>query len=250
MGKSVYSHEKYLQRKAAGKIKPASKEKQKEYSKRWYARMKAQCEAEGRPMPWVEKPREYDPEKRKEMYERQKESGELIDSETGKTKYYAEEMKKDPLYNRKRHIRNKAKDLHWEDGKNERYNYSLWLKLVLLIKESDDAPEELAETLARDYNLSRRSRGEHDYNRTIYRPRIRNSVLTQEQIEEITGFTLKHGLTPETEVIKTSVIYAGEMEHIDDKREEKQVDIYTSQNKYLGNEETGGGYLKEKKLHV
>ena len=158
-------------------------------------------------------------------------------------KQYQDKIKEDPLFNRKQHIKRKKADEMWLTKRADRNNVLEWIKIITMIRESDLPTEELAEKIAQDkraWKISNNSQTRKETDKTVYRPRIRNTVLTEKQIDELKDFTLAQGLTSDMEMIKTTVEYDGEMRGIEDKREEKQVDIYTAQSRYLDKSEAKG----------
>ena len=165
----------------------------------------------------------YNPEKRRQQYLRDKAKGKP-------QKYYQDKIAKDPMYNRKAHIRRMAKNEQWQTERGRKNNQNDWLKLVEYIKESDKEAEALAKELAEAWTLYRHTTKTKS-NKKVYRPRMTNRVLTEQEIRELNDEALSLGLSTETEVVKSSVKYQGEMGRIDDKRDEKRVDIYTMQPK-------------------
>lgn len=224
------AHETYLRRKAAGLIKKPDPEKVKEAQRRHYEKKKAQLKAEGKSTYNPETAKKYyNPETQHKIYERRKQLGKP-------QAYYKQRMEEDPLFNRKVHIRRKSDDPEWLTRRAERGNVLEWIKIITMIRESDLPTVELAEKIAaekRAWKICNNNQTHKETDKSVYRPRIRNTVLTEKQIEQLEDFTLAQGLTSEMELIKTSVFYDGEMRGIDDRQEEKQVDIYTAQSRDL-----------------
>lgn len=230
-------HEYYLKRKAEGKIKPTSKEKQAEYSKKYYEKKKAELKAQGLSTYHMGKPKEYNSEKRAEYYQKRKAEGKT-------QKYYREKKAADPLFNQKEHIKRKARDINWQTVKGSRENFSYWATIIELIRESDLPIQELAQKLSNDWWVNRRyNKPKSKEGKTIYRPRITNTVLTNEQIEQLDNFALSQGLTSQHELIRSTVSYFGELKDIDSREEDKEVDVYTVQ-------EVGKDYSEDQKLHT
>lgn len=200
---------------------------QAELSKRWYEKKKAEAEALGIPITKYlnRKPRSYDPEQRKAQYLKQKAEGKIKN-------YYKEAKAKDPLYNQKAHIRRKTRNINWQTVKGDRANHFNWVTIIEHIRESDLPTDELAREISKDWRILRHTANRRsEASKTIYRPRITNRVLTDEQIEELDNYAIKSGLTSQHEVVKSTVSYYGELKDIDSREEEKEVDVYTVQEK-------------------
>lgn len=168
----------------------------------------------------------YSPEKRHVQYEQ--------DRAAGKTQeVYKKKMEEDPLFNRKVYIKRKAEreDYNVERGRHNKV--IMWQRIVEYIRESELASDELAIELNEKYHIGYSSSYKpfKTTEKRVYRPRIRNTTLTDEEIQGLVNSALASNLTCEQEVIKTVVSYVGEMLNIEDKREEKEVDIYTAQTK-------------------
>lgn len=226
------AHEAYLRRKAAGLIKKPDPKKQAEASKRYYEKKKAALKAQGLSTYYMNGGKPKKPsrtkEEAREYYLQRKEQG-------LPQKYYQDKMSEDPLFNRKAHIKRKRADSEWLTKRGDRGNVLEWAKMITRIRESNLPTNELAEEIASEKRLyiCNNNHTHKETEKTVYRPRIRNTVLTDKQIEELKDFTLAQGLTSDMELIQTTVEYDGEMKGIDDRREEKKVDIYTAQSKYL-----------------
>lgn len=181
---------------------------------------------------------QYDPQKRREIYERAKAAGKP-------QAYYKKKMEEDPMFNRKAHIRRKAADPEWQTKRGRKNNKNEWEKIIAYIRESTLSEEDLATALSEKWTLFRRTPldapARLKTSKTVYRPRIINRLLTDEEIRELNDTALSKGLATEVTVLKTSVKYAGEMGRIDDLRDENLVDIYTLQGE--DEEPTGGGVV-------
>lgn len=230
-------HEYYLKRKAEGKIKPASKEKQAEYSKRYYEKKKAELKADGLSTYFMGKPQKYDPEKNAEYYQRYKSEGKT-------QKYYQEKKAADPLFNQKEHIKRKSRNINWLTVKGSKANLNYWANIIELIRASDLPLQELAQKLSDDWWINRRCHKEKDpATKTVYRPRLTTTVLTEAQIRELNLFALSQGLTSQHRLIRSTVSYFGELKDIDSREDDKEVDVYTAQK-------IGEDYSEDKKLHT
>lgn len=232
------AHETYLRRKAEGRIPKPDPQKQKEAQKRYYEKKKAALKAQGLSTYHMNKNRKptRTKEEAHEYYLKRKERGVA-------QKQYQNKIKEDPLFNRKQHIKRKKADEMWLTKRADRNNVLEWIKIITMIRESDLPTEELAEKIAQDkraWKISNNRQTRKETDKTVYRPRIRNTVLTEKQIQELEDFTLAQGLSSEMEMIKTTVEYDGEMRGIEDKQEEKRVDIYTAQSRYLDKGEAEG----------
>lgn len=170
--------------------------------------------------------RPYSSEKRHAQYERDKAAGKTQEA-------YKKKMEEDPLFNRKVYIKRKAEQEDYNVERGRHNKVVMWQKIIEYIRESELASDELAIELNEKYHIGYSSTYK-PFNTTekrVYRPRVRNTTLTDEEIQELANSALASNLTCEQEVIKTVVSYVGEMLNIEDKREEKEVDIYTAQTK-------------------
>lgn len=145
--------------------------------------------------------------------------------------YYRKKIAEDPLFNRKRHIRRKSADLNWQTDRSDRQNITLWNKIVAYVQSSDKTVEDLAEELNLKYRLYYRSHEHKKSQRDVYRPRIQQSKLTDEQKKDLAEYTMSAGLTNEAEITKTSVLYKDLCVGIDHKPRQKRVDVYTGHEK-------------------
>lgn len=233
-------HAYYLKRKAEGTIKKPDPEKVREYQRERYKQKKAEAEAAGVSVSEYLKlkPKKYDPKKRVEYYQKWKAEGKT-------QKYYKEKMAKDPLFNRKEHIKRKAANVNWQTVKGSRENFQYWSNVVKFIRESVDMPhQELVQKLSDDWWICRRyNKPKSVEGKTVYRPRVTNKVLSEEEIKELDNFALSQGLSSQHELIRTTVSYFGELKDIDSREENKEVDIYTAQ-------EVDKDYSEEEKLHT
>lgn len=181
---------------------------------------------------------QYDPQKRRKIYERAKAAGKP-------QAYYKKRMEEDPMFNRKAHIKRKAADPEWQTKRGRKNNKNEWKKIIAYIREANLSEEDLANALSEKWTLFRRTSSDAPArlktSKTVYRPRIINRLLTDEEIRELNDAALSKGLATEVTVLKTSVKYAGEMGRIDDLRDENLVDIYTLQGE--DEEPTGGGVV-------
>lgn len=229
-------HEYYLKRKAEGKIP-----KQKydpEAAHRRYLKKKAELKAQGLSTYHMGKGQAgYNPEKRAEYYQKWKAEGKT-------QKYYQEAKAKDPLFNQKAHIRRKKANIQWQTVKGERATLYYWTVVIEMIRESDLPVEELAQKLVKDWRICKNQHTKKDEKfKTIYRPRITSSALTEKEIEELDNYALSQGLTSQHELIKSTVSYFGDLLDIDSREENKEVDIYTKQ-------ERDKDYSEDEKLHT
>jgi len=147
--------------------------------------------------------------------------------------YYREKIAEDPLFNRKNHIRRKSADLNWQTDRGDRQNLALWNKIIAYVQSSDKTVEDLTNELNLKYRLFYRSHEHKNTQRDVYRPRIQQSRLTDEQKKELAEYTMSAGLTSEAEITKTSVIYKDRCVGIDHKPQQKRVDVYTGHEKEL-----------------
>lgn len=200
---------------------------QAELSKRWYEKKKLEAEELGVPITEYlgRKKKPYDPEKRRAQYLKQKAEGTLKN-------YYKEAKAKDPLYNQKKHIQRKSRDIQWQTVKGDRANFSNWVTVVKHIRESTLSTEDLATELNRNWRILRHTPNRRsDESKTIYRPRITNTVLDAKQLQELDNYAVTAGLTSQHEVIRSTVSYYGDLKDIESREETKQVDVYTVQKK-------------------
>lgn len=192
----------------------------------------AEKRAPGRPRVY---PEGYKPDRRnyrKEYYERCKAE------KRGDAVRYKEKMNEDPLFNRKVYLEKVTKDSEYNIKRAAHNNVAKWEQLIEYILASGKTSKELAEELSAKYRVCYTSVYEANHKRAverkegtyIYRPRVRNTLLNSEQLEALEIFAEQKGLAVEREILRTEVLYNGDMLGIDDRREEKKVDIYTAQD--------------------
>lgn len=168
---------------------------------------------------------------------------------------YYKKVEQDPLFNRKEYVKKRLLP-DWEAKRVLRNRELEWKKVINLcrtIKDDSFLLEELQKTWRLNRRMTIRTAEEPTtlspklkqtlvkreaeifkpklHNQKRYLPRIKNSRLTPEQVRELTGVVVSQGLDVEYDLVQTVVEYMGDLLDLQDKRQEKKVELYTKQKK-------------------